>query len=414
MTTGLTIWGSQAATLAVVLFFAWRNDRQSTFYLLWSAGFLLRAIGYVLIGFHGQLPDLMTVDLGNALTFVGLSAWIAGFCRLDKRQADWTVLLAPAIWMGGVCLPWVHGDLANRVILYQLANAAAATLLASAVLPATSRPEAARMPLVFVLMLLACSSFAIALAGVVFRPTPEGALTYRTLTIVVTALLTTIAIVLTGHLLVERSQRRWRTLSLNDSLTSAFNRRGLLEFFGLLRRETTDPSRRIAALLFDLDHFKGINDRYGHQTGDQVLREFVAITRKALPRGAGFGRMGGEEFMAFLTVGDQTEAEAVAETIRLAFCRAPLAVEDASISASVSVGVALSLPQAADWDRLTAAADRALYAAKAAGRNCTVVFGEAETIDSANQVRDPDAGELVPTVDDQVLALQRIGELARS
>ncbi|MBZ5760035.1 GGDEF domain-containing protein [Rhizobium sp. VS19-DR104.2] len=414
ITTGLTIWCSEATTLAVVLFFAWRSDRRSSFYLLWSIGFALRAVGYALISLQGVMPNVLTIDLGNVLTFLGQSAWIAGFSLFDKRRPEWTALLPPAIWLIGISLPWVHDDLANRVVLFLLASAASATLLAAAVRPATSRPEAARMPLAFVLMTLASLCFVIALSAVVFRPSPETAVTYRTVTVVVNALLITIAVALTGHVLVQRSQRRWRALSLNDSLTSAFNRRGLLEFFGLLRRETTSPSRRIAALLFDLDHFKSINDRYGHQTGDQVLCEFVTITRKCLPRGGALGRMGGEEFMAFITVTDQTEAEAVAETIRSEFCRVPLQIEGAAVNASVSVGVALATAEAADWDKLTGAADRALYAAKRAGRNCTVVFSEAATESAISASSEQEAGELVPTVDDQIQALQRIGTLARN
>lgn len=414
ITTGLTIWCSEALTLATVLFFAWRNDRNSPAYLIWSAGFINRALGLALIGAHGVLPDFLTIDIGNALTFLGEGAWIAGFCALGKRKPEWTALMPLMIWGIGICLPWVHDSLANRVVLYNLASAAGATLLAGAVRPAATGREKARTPLACVLVALACLCFALALTMVILRPSDEAALTYRTVTALGKALLTTIAIVLAGHMLMERSQRRWRTLSLSDSLTAALNRRGLQAFFGLLRRETAGSQKLIATLLFDLDHFKSVNDRYGHQTGDAVLCEFVAIARKYLPRSAGFGRMGGEEFMAFVTVVDQTEAEAMAETVRSAFCRTSLNGSGTPVSATVSVGVALAAPEAADWDRLTAAADRALYAAKGAGRNCTVVFGEHEAARAADTPADPAGGELVPSVDDQIEALQRISMLSRS
>jgi diguanylate cyclase (GGDEF)-like protein len=414
ITTGLTIWCSEASTLAAVLLFAWRNDRKSPAYLIWSLGFIISALGFGLVGARGLIPDFLSIETGNAMALLGESAWIAGFCRLDKRRPDWTVLLPPAIWLAGVCLPWVHDSFANRVVLYDLAGAAGATLLAAAVRPTTARRETARMPLAFVFMALACLCFGVALAMVILRPSTEAAMIYRAVSALGSALLITTAIALTGHVLMERSERRWRALSFSDSLTAALNRRGLQEFFGLLRRETTAPSIRIAALLFDLDHFKGINDSYGHQTGDRVLCEFVAIARNFLPRNAGFGRMGGEEFMAFVTVADQTEAEALAETIRSAFCRLPLNVGTTPVSATVSIGVALATPEAAEWDILTASADRALYAAKGAGRNCTIVFGEAETAQASNTPPDANAGELVPTVDDQVQALQRIGALSRN
>lgn len=414
ITTGLTIWCSEAMTLATVLFFAWYHDRRSPAYLIWAVGFISSALGFGLVGARGMIPDVLSIEAGNALALLGESAWIAGFCRLDKRRSDWTALLPPLIWLIGIGLPWVHESFANRVVLYDLANAAGATLLAAAVRPTNTRRESARMPLAFVFMALACLCFGVALAIVLFRPSADAALTYRAVSALGSAVLITTAIALTGHVLMERSQRRWRALSLTDSLTSALNRRGLLEFFGLLLRETKDPSKRIAALLFDLDHFKSINDRYGHQTGDRVLCDFVRTARNFLPRDAGFGRMGGEEFMAFATVTDQTEAEALAETIRAAFCRLPHNAGTAQFSATVSIGVALSTADAASWDWLTAAADRALYAAKSAGRNCTIVFGEDETARAADEPSDATAGELVPTVDDQVQALQRIGALARN
>ncbi|MET0747841.1 MAG: GGDEF domain-containing protein [Rhizobium sp.] len=414
ITTGLTIWCSEAVTLAAVLFFAWRHDRKSPAYLAWSIGFVVRAVGLGLVGAHGLLPDFWTIDMGNALTFLGEGAWIAGFCMLDKRKPEWTALLPLAIWMIGVCLPWVNGSWANRVVLYDLASAAGATLLAAAVRPAIGRREAARRPLALLLMLLACVCFSLALAMVILRPSDDAALVYRTISAVAKALLTTVAIVLAGHVLLQRSQRRWQVLSLTDSLTSVLNRRGLQEFFTLLLRETTDPTKRIAALLFDLDHFKGINDHYGHHTGDLVLCEFVRTAKNFLPRHAGFGRMGGEEFMAFVAVTDQTEAEALAEIIRAAFCRMPFNIDTRPVSATVSIGVALATPAAADWDRLNAAADQALYAAKAAGRNCTIIFGEHETARASDTPPSLQAGELVPTVDDQVQALQRLGALARS
>jgi diguanylate cyclase (GGDEF)-like protein len=413
ITTGLTIWCSEAVTLAAVLFFAWRHDRQSPAYLIWAIGFVASAVGFGFVGARGFVPDLLSIEVGNALTLLGESAWIVGFCRLDKRRADWTALLPPLIWLIGVRLPWVHESFANRVVLYDLASAAGATLIAAAVRPANTRREAARMPLAFTFMALACLCFCVALAMVLLKPSAEAALTYRAVSALGSALLITTAIALTGHVLMERSERRWRALSLTDSLTSALNRRGLQEYFSLLLRETAEPSTRIAALLFDLDHFKKINDRYGHQTGDLVLCEFVRTARGFLPRNAGFGRMGGEEFMAFVAVADQTEAEALAETIRSAFCRMPFNVKSTPVTATVSIGVALSTAGDANWDRLTAAADRALYAAKGAGRNCTIVFGEAETAQANDTSPTATSGELVPTVDDQVEALQRIGVLGR-
>jgi hypothetical protein len=91
----------------------------------------------------------------------------------------------------------------------------------------------------------------------------------------------------------------------------------------------------------------------------------------------------------------------------------PVSTGEAIIPATVSVGVALASPIEANMDKLVSAADRALYAAKGAGRNCTVIFGEAETASPPPVAADRTAGELVPTVDDQIHALRRVGSLGR-
>ncbi len=127
---------------------------------------------------------------------------------------------------------------------------------------------------------------------------------------------------------------------------------------------------------------------------------------------AAFGRVGGEEFAAFLAVGDQTEAESLAETIRAQMCRLPVQTRSAPVPVSVSIGVAVMTADAADWDRLFSSADRALYQAKRSGRNRTVVFDENSTAALANDDK-PSHGEHLPDVDKQVDALRRIGALSR-
>lgn len=413
ITTGLTIWCSEAITLAAVLFLAWRHDRRSPAYLMWALGFAFSAIGLGLVAARGLIPDSLSIEFGNGIALLGESAWIAGFHRMDKRRLQWSALLPPAIWIAGIELPWIHESYANRVFLYDLAGAVGATLLARAVRPGEGRREATRGLLGFVLMALACICLVSSMSMILLRPSLEAALTYRAYSALACALLITTAIALSGRLLMERAERRWRAISITDTLTGVLNRRGLQDYFPLVVEKAAGGSAKIAALLFDLDHFKAINDRYGHQTGDTVLAEFARIGRQFVPGNSAFGRMGGEEFIAFIPVADQAEAEAVAETIRADFCRAPLLAGQSLISATVSVGLAIMPCDIASWDRLVSAADRALYAAKRAGRNCTVVFGESEAATAMETPPDPNGGELVPTLDDQIHALRRLGTLAQ-
>ena len=102
ITTGLTIWCSEALTLAAVLFFAWRQERAMPAYLVWAAGFISSAAGFALVGARGYIPNLLSIEIGNALALLGESAWIAGFCLLDRRRPDWSALLPAAIWLSGI------------------------------------------------------------------------------------------------------------------------------------------------------------------------------------------------------------------------------------------------------------------------------------------------------------------------
>jgi diguanylate cyclase (GGDEF)-like protein len=122
-------------------------------------------------------------------------------------------------------------------------------------------------------------------------------------------------------------------------------------------------------LIFDLDRFKDVNDTYGHQAGDLVLSKFCAVTSVMLREQDVFGRFGGEEFACLLDDTSLAEAMRIAERIRRGFASTLLEFGAARAAATVSVGVAVSNEVAPGLDPLFAAADSALYRAKAKGRN---------------------------------------------
>jgi diguanylate cyclase (GGDEF)-like protein len=399
-------------TLALVAFMAWRHNVRNETYLYWGIGFLLSAIGFAMVALRGQIPDIFSVEVGNAVALAGQSAWVVGYLALDQRRTEWWAFLPPAVWLGGVFLPWVNDDYSNRVILYNLASATGAIALAMAASAIGVNRERTRAKLAAVFVIESCLCFGTALTMALLAPTEQEATNFAGAAAMGTGFLLTLACAFTCRLIMERSERQLRLLSVTDSLTGVLNRRGLFGRFDAIQERGFNEKHQIAVLLFDLDHFKRVNDRFGHQAGDSVLAVFARIARQYIPRGA-FGRMGGEEFAAFTTVSDQTEAEALAEAIRTEFCRVPVSTGEAIIPVTVSIGVALASPIEANRDKLVSAADRALYAAKAAGRNCTVIFGEAEASGPAPAEPDENSGELVPTLDDQIHALRRLGSMSR-
>lgn len=169
----------------------------------------------------------------------------------------------------------------------------------------------------------------------------------------------------------ERSQVAHRLASLRDPLTGAWNRRALFEQAdNVLRRRTRVSSAAgFSAVLFDLDHFKSINDRYGHLQGDRVLIDFCQIAEAQMPAESYFARLGGEEFAALVT-GDSAQVQRVCEAIRVATQRS----QPAGIGYTVSIGYALADPAVSQFPTLLALADEALYRAKAHGRNRTECY----------------------------------------
>lgn len=158
-----------------------------------------------------------------------------------------------------------------------------------------------------------------------------------------------------------------------DALTGLFNRGALME---RLEREI-DRARRygrpLAVIFFDLDHFKGINDTYGHQFGDRVLRELARIATRTVRSIDLVGRYGGEEFVAVLPETDGAQALIVAERLRMNVAQRHYDLPNGETArATISAGIAVFPDNAPTMDALLRVADTALYAAKAGGRNRVV------------------------------------------
>jgi diguanylate cyclase (GGDEF)-like protein len=167
----------------------------------------------------------------------------------------------------------------------------------------------------------------------------------------------------------ERAELEQRVVASTDELTGAATRRSFL----CEGEKRIDAAQKNAAavslLLFDLDHFKTINDGFGHEMGDRVLRAFADCAAKILRPGDLFGRIGGEEFAAML-VGCSAEATlAVAERMRRAVAAIEVAEDQTGLQISVSVGVSTALRAERRLGEMLREADRALYRAKSAGRN---------------------------------------------
>lgn len=166
--------------------------------------------------------------------------------------------------------------------------------------------------------------------------------------------------------------RELKVLAETDPLTGVINRRRFFEEAEGVYRHASDRSSAVAVLMLDIDHFKQINDAYGHGLGDLVLREFTDRCRGSVCKGDLLARMGGEEFLILLTGADAEQARDIGERLRIQISAQPFCCSGISIPVTVSIGGALRASGAESVETTISRADRALYAAKHAGRDCVI------------------------------------------
>lgn len=170
------------------------------------------------------------------------------------------------------------------------------------------------------------------------------------------------------------AQRTLEFQATHDLMTGLWNN---AEILSTVRREIRRAERQDEPLsigLFDLDHFKLVNDRLGHTAGDEVLRQTAGRMMAAMREYDSLGRYGGEEFLAVFPGCDAKRAETIADRIRLSVGEEPLSSDRGTVSITVSAGVC-EWRSGVDAEQLVSYADTALYASKAAGRNCTTISG---------------------------------------
>ena len=168
-----------------------------------------------------------------------------------------------------------------------------------------------------------------------------------------------------------------QTLAAHDSLTGALTRRSLIDAAERLLARCRESGAALSLMMIDVDHFKQINDRFGHVAGDEVLCRLAAVVRASIRAGDCFARYGGEEFCILLPGLTVAEAAPLAERLRRAYADNPLCLEGEHASSTISIGLADTANCGHALAELIAAADAAMYAAKQCGRNQVQVFAAA-------------------------------------
>jgi diguanylate cyclase (GGDEF)-like protein len=195
--------------------------------------------------------------------------------------------------------------------------------------------------------------------------------------------------VLASHLAVSLSNARMvhklETMATTDALTSLLNRRAMLESGSQKIAAAARFSRRLSLLVVDIDHFKRVNDTYGHDTGDIVIRGLADVLKRQKRTTDVVARFGGEEFVLLCEQTDEAGALLLAERIRDDLAKTAFRTAHGSISVTCSIGIATFPEAGRDWDALFRAADEALYVSKRTGRDRCTVSREAQKASAKRQ-----------------------------
>ncbi len=364
----LTAIGFSSAALTVTLLVSWFSARADIYLLNWASGMGMVVIGVILFSILGQHYDPVVQLLSFVFLSGGFALVYAGAQQFRTGRAS--LLWVACIWGGFTVATGLAFLIGLSGIGTVLANFSIATLLVLAAYEYWLGRAEAPLPLIANAALYLAVAASFVLCGAYLLLNGQFVLTVRPSNWAEDFNSITAIIGLTGigalsvTLNQLRAARHHRREAMTDPLTGMLNRRAL---FDALSGKLIEPG--LAVIMFDLDHFKTINDRLGHGTGDLVLQQFAAIVQDNMRAADTAARLGGEEFCIVLGQMSSRSAVIVAERIRETFEQAVIASASEPVNATASAGIALSSGKGEVFEHLLSRADDALYQAKSAGRN---------------------------------------------
>lgn len=359
-----------ALLLSCMLWLALRQARRITGVTLLAVGQFAVSLGVLAIMLGQMYRWPFGIVLGNPLTFLGYALAFAGILRFKGKNIAWPVI-AGATGIDALtvaALVYVYPDASLRHGLISLFVGAITALCARELL---IRVEASARTAywltggayaVFSAELLARA------AGILVLGFPAVLLDQLFALTVFTGLVVMVCTSF-GYVLMinNRMSLELERLASTDWLTGALNRRKLVEEANRWVEE--GRYARIGVAMLDLDHFKSVNDRFGHPGGDKALAHFAHVAQATMRTTDLFARMGGEEFCLVLADAGEDEAMLAAERIRHACAVAPAVLDNVPVTYTLSAGVAAGPLAAGAFETLVRCADIALYQAKERGRD---------------------------------------------
>jgi diguanylate cyclase (GGDEF)-like protein len=356
-----------------LLFFGTRGSSRFRGLNWWASGFCLITLNFLFLSFRNLLPITFTNIVPHFLAVVGfflikhglalffrkktvywpdillLAASLTGFVLVSSGNLHqrFFVIIGSAVvaYILTLLMIWPIRDVRTLKLLYILALIAQlARLWIGLLIPADINPMDAGTKLAVISMLFFLSQMMIALALI--------SITVK-------------------HLLMEREVllEKEREISLYDELTGLMNRRGFKTVYQVEEKRIIRQRLPMSLVMADIDHFKAVNDRYGHECGDLVLKDLAEIMKKEFRGGDLLARWGGEEFIIVQPETNEEECLISLERTRKAIASHIIKYEKVSFSVTMSFGANIVLAGGLSFDEIMKKADDNLYKAKKQGRN---------------------------------------------
>jgi diguanylate cyclase (GGDEF)-like protein len=327
------------ALLGVVLLLIWVRGRESPLIGWWGLALLIQAVGLAMTAvlFFANVP----LAIAGAIMILGDAIkWKAAREFIHRPAHVFWILLGPVAFLLAVQSGLLHSfdhrldALSTTLALYNFATAYQFS-------QAKGEQPASRWPVVVLLVILGCFQmlwFPLNIAMPINEARWVAASIWFPTVMLLTLLLRVAIAFVVLSLAKERSNIERRNEALTDALTGLPNRRALFEAADAFGQDRDRTGGAISVLIFDLDHFKRTNDRFGHELGDRVLKLFATTVRTHFEGPSIVARLGGEEFAAILPNVDRLGAVETGEAVRHAFAKSGAFVDGLPVGATVSVG----------------------------------------------------------------------------
>jgi diguanylate cyclase (GGDEF)-like protein len=359
-----------ATLLGMFLLFAWMQDRVAAL-AWWGGAYLLGGVSGVIWHLGDAISPFVPPGIANVLLFIAVGMIWSAARLFHGRPVLWGgMCLGAAVWLSASMWPGFKDSAAAHVAVSCLVVATYTFLIAAELWRERRKSLLRRWPAIFVpilhgtIFLFPLGVASLSNAGGDLQHLGSGWIAVFTIEIVLYVVGAAFIVLVLAK---DSTVRQYKRAAQTDPLTDLLNRRGFYEAAAEMMGQQQRVKGPVSVLAFDLDHFKSINDRFGHHTGDATLHLFAKVVKKTMRANDIIGRLGGEEFVA-IVAGTLSEAGVAAERVRRAFEWASGEPGTKHVPATVSVGIACGSPHAA-IDTLITRADTALYQAKSNGRN---------------------------------------------